>query len=81
MKPSEQWSLNPCFNGIWSRTMRKSLKSILLCLNPCFNGIWSRTAAEFGSNVSPYVQVLILVLMEYGLGHSERDERRNTPLS
>ncbi len=36
--------LNPCFNGIWSRTMRFLLPlDWMKCLNPCFNGIWSRT--------------------------------------
>ena len=35
-------------------------------LNPCFNGIWSRTAAEVGKLQGR--SVLILVLMEYGLG-------------
>ena len=36
-------------------------------LNPCFNGIWSRTG---DSRVHSYHGrvVLILVLMEYGLG-------------
>ncbi len=35
------------------------------CLNPCFNGIWSATGMK-GSHVIG-VEVLILVLMEYGL--------------
>ena len=38
-----------------------------LCLNPCFNGIWSRTVAAIVAIVI-YLCVLILVLMEYGLG-------------
>ena len=37
-------------------------------LNPCFNGIWSRTSVRVGDTVE-VTQVLILVLMEYGLGH------------
>ena len=36
-------------------------------LNPCFNGIWSRTTASLGA-IDVVVKVLILVLMEYGLG-------------
>ena len=43
------------------------MKSLAESLNPCFNGIWSRTSdieeAEHG-----VWYVLILVLMEYGLG-------------
>ncbi len=39
-----------------------------LCLNPCFNGIWSRTFIEEKDTPRHFV-VLILVLMEYGLGH------------
>ena len=63
-------SLNPCYNGIWSRTnkiliIRRRWQS----LNPCYNGIWSRTQSDSGRNVTPYM-VLILVIMEYGLGQS-----------
>ena len=37
--------LNPCFNGIWSRTKQLCFTSAhgRMSLNPCFNGIWSRT--------------------------------------
>ena len=35
-------------------------------LNPCFNGIWSRTKFQVGEFTNK--EVLILVLMEYGLG-------------
>ena len=35
-------------------------------LNPCFNGIWSASSAVICTAVSQQ-QVLILVLMEYGL--------------
>ncbi len=43
--------LNPCCNGIWSRTKAK-LKSIVQIngLNPCCNGIWSRTMRYFNLN-------------------------------
>ena len=61
--------LNPCFNGIWSATEGATPTDIALavrCLNPCFNGIWSAT--EFCNNPEEIVpEVLILVLMEYGL--------------
>ena len=46
-------------------------------LNPCFNGIWSRTPA--GKLLPSTEKVLILVLMEYGLGH-ERDQAENLHL-
>ena len=36
-------------------------------LNPCFNGIWSRTPKR-SVRGDEGVDVLILVLMEYGLG-------------
>ena len=36
-------------------------------LNPCYNGIWSRTFDKFVEN-NPLPPVLILVIMEYGLG-------------
>ena len=40
-------SLNPCFNGIWSRTNVLTLNAVAqICLNPCFNGIWSRTQTK-----------------------------------
>ena len=38
----------------------------MFCLNPCFNGIWSATTNKEGETFS-FTQVLILVLMEYGL--------------
>ena len=59
--------LNPCFNGIWSRTPHKFRSMATLnSLNPCFNGIWSRTTYELADCKGR--AVLILVLMEYGLG-------------
>ena len=40
---SQAGRLNPCFNGIWSASIRPLafIVSLLLRLNPCFNGIWS----------------------------------------
>ena len=37
--------LNPCYNGIWSRTTySRQIKVVnTIRLNPCYNGIWSRT--------------------------------------
>ena len=60
-------SLNPCFDGIWSaRSRARSTRQLkLVCLNPCFDGIWSaRSTVE---SVKARLDVLILVLMEYGL--------------
>ena len=59
--------LNPCSNGIWSLTNVGGTVCILAGgLNPCSNGIWSLTCILVaGINLS--AQVLILVLMEYGL--------------
>jgi len=38
-----------------------------MCLNPCCNGIWSRSGME--TMIFPCdSEVLILVVMEYGLG-------------
>ena len=36
-------SLNPCFNGRWSRTNEVRQQQRRFRLNPCFNGRWSRT--------------------------------------
>ena len=36
------------------------------CLNPCFNGIWSATYEKYNYSMDCN-DVLILVLMEYGL--------------
>ncbi len=36
-------------------------------LNPCFNGIWSATGYEIHHEILIAKDVLILVLMEYGL--------------
>ena len=65
--------LNPCFNGIWSATLTigdMPMLTMKKCLNPCFNGIWSATFKDNTLQESDR-QVLILVLMEYGLrpGH------------
>ena len=60
--------LNPCFNGIWSATAQEGYSWAMAksSLNPCFNGIWSATVlASWLSRT--YRDVLILVLMEYGL--------------
>ncbi len=59
--------LNPCFNGIWSRTKMLWLSALFWSLNPCFNGIWSRTSL-ISTRWKRRPSVLILVLIEYGLG-------------
>ena len=62
-------SLNPSFNGIWSRTYFKTAEGAqtFTSLNPSFNGIWSRTTFAILAIVLGLI-VLILLLMEYGLG-------------
>ena len=49
---------------------------IVLSLNPCFNGIWSRTVRMGTFNRPRQPQVLILVLMEYGLGQRPARSRK-----
>ena len=39
----------------------------MYCLNPCFNGIWSASRLTSGLHDEDLREVLILVLMEYGL--------------
>ena len=42
-------------------------ESVSSCLNPCFSGCWSRTEEAVAEG--PEVAVLILVLVDVGLGH------------
>ena len=62
--------LNPCFSGGWSRSLSIQILSKItsICLNPCFSGGWSRRI--IGSIKRP-MKVLILVLVEDGLGVSQ----------
>ena len=61
--------LNPCFSGCWSRTVQyDNTLSSPECLNPCFSGCWSRTGND-GEELTFTVKVLILVLVDVGLGH------------
>ena len=57
--------LNPCCNGIYS--MRANFSGIISkvnwSLNPCCNGIYSMRSTD--SVFDMYVDVLILVVMEY----------------
>ena len=48
------------------RLLKKIYRTRISCLNPCFNGIWSATQNFIGINQTSG-EVLILVLMEYGL--------------
>ena len=76
-------SLNPCSNGIWSRT-RTALEPLTKTasgLNPCFNGIWSRTPNEERGHCPQRSAVLILVLMEYGLEQPQTRSYRGFTLS
>ena len=43
----------------------RSHRQVCTCLNPCFNGIWSERAGA--GDGGDGLDVLILVLMEYGL--------------
>ena len=62
--------LNPCFSGCWSRTNRRRAEKADLeeGLNPCFSGCWSRTYCLEGSKPKVFSEVLILVLVDVGLG-------------
>ena len=64
--------LNPCFSGCWSRTALISDRAPGdVSLNPCFSGCWSRTASAVHQQTeSPLV--LILVLVDVGLGPARR---------
>ncbi len=60
--------LNPCFSGGWSRRKRtETLNSTMHRLNPCFSGGWSRRA-KYQRQYESITRVLILVLVEDGLG-------------
>ncbi len=61
-------SLNPCFNGRYSRRLKCAWANIKLKagLNPCFNGRYSRSNHLIVYNYGK--EVLILVLMEDTLG-------------
>ena len=67
---SKSWKLNrlnPCFSGIWSRSAEQAEQSDWCYgLNPCFSGIWSRSI-KASKNSNDKI-VLILVLVEFGLG-------------
>ena len=69
--------LNPCYNGIWSRTRNQNTYNDYLqnSLNPCYNGIWSRTK-KLTDEEKKARRVLILVIMEYGLGPGTTEPRR-----
>ena len=59
--------LNPCSNGIWSaRGDVSETGQVSSCLNPCSNGIWS-ARHQIDLQAEEWIEVLILVLMEYGL--------------
>ena len=64
---NRQIRLNPCSNGIWSLTkITPPCSKLNTGLNPCSNGIWSLTLYQISYQY--WVNdVLILVLMEYGL--------------
>ena len=51
-----------------SDEQRASFQYGWFCLNPCFSGCWSRTG--YGALPGGYLLVLILVLVDVGLGQS-----------
>ena len=69
--------LNPCFNGRYSRSLKKQFININAeSLNPCSNGRCSRRGQN---QVNPHKDlVLILVLMEDALGDTESHRRERT---
>ena len=63
--------LNPCFSGGWSRRYATCGDTTdMLCLNPCFSGGWSRRK-DLMVGLNSNGKVLILVLVEDGLGEME----------
>ena len=66
---AEFGGLNPCCNGICSRSAVVKTVSISRqeSLNPCCNGICSRSRQQ-KPNSNGVHSVLILVVMEYALG-------------
>ncbi len=68
------WSLNPYFNGTWSRTTESSLAIIeknVLILILMEHGLGQLLESSLGSTA----MVLILILMEHGLGHKKSELR------
>ena len=64
-------SLNPCFNGTYSRSIIiTDVYTTKYSLNPCFNGTYSRRHTDI-INCANSTNVLILVLMEHTLGDFE----------
>ena len=59
--------LNPCFGGIWSLSCCNGSDSsdCQSGLNPCFGGIWSLSNLDNFATIRE--DVLILVLVGYGL--------------
>ena len=65
----EEKGLNPCFSGSWfgSFTLALSFEEERQCLNPCFSGSWFGSVNKLLLKWQR-VRVLILVLVEVGLG-------------
>ncbi len=61
-------SLNPCFSGRWSASIRENRGFLFIpsCLNPCFSGRWSASTCT-KKCWRCLSNVLILVLVEDGL--------------
>ena len=70
--------LNPCCNGRWSLTHVSNEGNAFACLNPCCNGRWSLTKTP--TQVKTAI-VLILVVMEDGLWHSNYERAQRVSLN
>ena len=68
--PMKSMGLNPYYAGIWSRrhNILQTKFFIIMSLNPYYAGIWSRSAYISGLDQYYSGIVLILIMLEYGLG-------------
>ena len=72
--------LNPCFSGGWSRSLAAVKQEAAgESLNPCFSGGWSRRLWKKFQNFILHI-VLILVLVEDGLGEDVQMAYSHTAL-
>ena len=56
-------------DGLGRLLSEATLDTIGMTLNPCCDGRWSRTLLSILNKLFRLFNVLILVVMEYGLGH------------
>ena len=72
-QPNSGKGLNPYYAGIWSRRgfCPVGIQGKTDSLNPYYAGIWSRSLMEKSAKVDWWEVVLILIMLEYGLGAQE----------